>query len=119
MNAMSIRIRRARTQASLTQSELSKRLGIQRSAVTQWEREFGTSPSVEHLSMIACETNVCFEWLATGRGPCRMDGEAIVEAVISQDYARDELEGHVLSSLRRVTGRRREVVAKVVELLAS
>jgi transcriptional regulator with XRE-family HTH domain len=119
MSAMSLRIRRARTQALLTQAELSRRLGIQRSAVTQWERELGTSPSVEHLAMIACETSVCFEWLATGRGPFRMDGEAFVEAIVSHDYARDDLESHVLASLRRVAGRRREVLAKVVELLSS
>ncbi|HEY9400534.1 MAG TPA: helix-turn-helix transcriptional regulator, partial [Luteimonas sp.] len=49
----SIRIRRARTLAGLTQTALAARLGVQRTAVTQWECERGTSPSVEHLSQIA------------------------------------------------------------------
>ncbi|GAA5074757.1 helix-turn-helix domain-containing protein [Lysobacter panacisoli] len=117
--SMSIRIRRARTQALLTQAELARRLGVQRSAVTQWERDAGTRPSVEHLSQIACETSVHFEWLATGRGPLCTDDDAFVDAVVVQDYARDDLEGRVLVALRRITPRKREAVARIVELLSS
>ena len=118
MFSMSFRIRRARASASLTQSELARRLGVQRSAVTQWERENGTHPSVDHLARVACETGVCFEWLATGRGDIRPQDGAFDTALMVQDYARDEIESRVLLSLRRITGRKREAVAKVIDLLS-
>ncbi|BCT93143.1 hypothetical protein LYSHEL_21660 [Lysobacter helvus] len=114
-----VRIRHARTKATLTQTELARRLGVQRSAVTQWERSAGTTPSVSHLSQIASETRVCFEWLATGRGPPSPIDGTFDEAVVLNDYAHDELEGRVLAALRRVGGRRRETVVRVVELLSS
>ncbi|HET6890043.1 MAG TPA: helix-turn-helix transcriptional regulator [Pyrinomonadaceae bacterium] len=119
MSSMSLRIRRARTQVSLTQTELARRLGVQRSAVTQWERDDGTTPNVDHLAHIAKETGVCFEWIATGRGPSHPDGDAFVTAVIVQDYVRDELEGRVLTALRMAARRKRETIARVVELLAT
>lgn len=119
MASLSLRVRRARTQARLTQSELARRLGVQRSAVTQWERDHGTTPSVGHLVQIAMETEVCFEWLATGRGPSHPDADAFASAVVVQDYARDEIESRVLIALRRITRRKQEAVAKVIELLAS
>lgn len=119
MAKMSLRIRRARTQVPLTQTELARRLGVQRSAVTQWERDHGTTPSVEHLAQIASETGVCFEWLATGRGSSLPNGEVFATAVAAQDYARDELEARVLGALRMATRRKRETIARIVEILAS
>jgi transcriptional regulator with XRE-family HTH domain len=118
MFSMPSRIRRARIMAHLTQAELARRLGVQRSAVTQWERDAGTHPSVSHLAEIASETQVCFEWLATGRGECQPGDGALDTAVTIQDFARDELESRVLLSLRRVNRRKREAIAKVIEVLA-
>ena len=112
------RIRRARVAAGLTQSELARRLGIQRSAVTQWERAGGTSPSLGHLASIACETGVTFEWLATGRGAAQPEEGAFDIALVPDDYARDELETRMLAAFRRIPGRRREAAVKVVELIA-
>jgi transcriptional regulator with XRE-family HTH domain len=102
----------------MTQSDLARRIGVQRSAVTQWEREGGTSPSVGHLVQIACETGVCFEWLATGRGPSRLDSEIAEADLVLGDFARDEFETRVLVSLRRVAARKKEAVAKLIEILA-
>ena len=62
------RLRRARRGASLTQEQLAERLGINRSAVAQWERaSHPTRPQLDHLIRIATLTHVSFEWLATGR----------------------------------------------------
>lgn len=119
MFPISNRVRRARTQAALTQSELARRLGVQRSAVTQWECEGGTTPSVCHLAQVACETQVCFEWLATGRGPCSPDAGAFDLAVIVEDFARDALESRILLGLRRVSEQKREAVMRVVELMST
>lgn len=118
MFSMSSRIRRARTRASLTQAELARRLGVQRSAVTQWERDHGTHPSVVHMAQIASETQVCFEWLATGRGECKPEEGALDCALKVQDYAQDELESRALMGLRRVSMRKREAVVKMIELIA-
>ena len=116
---MSTRIRRARAIAGITQGELARRLGIHRSAVTQWERLSGTSPSVQHLTQIACETAVCFEWLATGRGPTQPEPSTFAEAVVMKDFARDEMESQVLEALRRVTRKRRDMIVTVVEVLST
>ena len=63
---MAIRIRRARLGASLTQAQLARHTGVNRSAVAQWERAEGaTTPSVANLANIAVATKVAFEWLAT------------------------------------------------------
>ncbi|MET0583177.1 MAG: helix-turn-helix transcriptional regulator [Pseudoxanthomonas sp.] len=119
MTSMSLRIRRSRLLASLSQSELARRIGIQRSAVTQWERNDGTVPSVGHLAQIALETSVCFEWLATGRGPTLPDAGLFDAAVLPQDFAQDELESRMLVALRRVAPRKRETVVQLVELLSN
>ena len=98
---------------------MARRLGVQRSAVTQWERQGGTTPSVTHLAQIASETVVRFEWLATGRGPCSPDQGEFDVGVITDDFARDHLESRVLEGLRRVPHRKREAVVQIVELLSS
>ena len=115
---MSSRIRRARALASLSQSELARRIGVKRSSVTQWEGENGTSPSVLHLAQLAVETAVCFEWLATGRGPARPDDGAFDTALVADDYARDALESRALTALRRLSVRRRGTAVQIIELLA-
>lgn len=119
MLSMPLRIRSARTQSAMTQVELARRLGVQRSAVTQWERDHGTTPSVSHLAQIARETDVSFEWLATGRGPSRANGQDFVTAVVVQDYALDELESRLLAATRRLSSRRREAVVRLLEVLAN
>lgn len=119
MASISIRIRRARSAASLSQTALALQLGINRSAVAQWEREQGTRPNVEHLAQIACVTGVCFEWLATGRGPSRPEPGAFDLAVIISDYAQDEVESRVLAGLRRVPQRKRIAVAQIIELFST
>ena len=52
--SMADRVLSARKEASLSQQQLANELGINRSAVAQWERmEGGTKPSIEHLAKIA------------------------------------------------------------------
>ena len=62
------RLRLARQSAKLTQETLARRLDVTPSAVAQWERPRGTTPSIRHLDGIALATGVSIEWLATGRG---------------------------------------------------
>ncbi|HEX7048026.1 MAG TPA: helix-turn-helix transcriptional regulator [Gammaproteobacteria bacterium] len=62
------RIREAREQAGISQTELARLLGVTRSACSQWESSSGTAPRRERLEQLAALLGVSFEWLATGRG---------------------------------------------------
>jgi len=115
--ALSSRIRKSRALAALSQAELARRVGVKRSAVTQWEHPSGTTPSVEHMVHIALETGVQFEWLATGRGPSRAADEQAM-AVIVDDYARDEQESQALGCLRRLSSSRRKTALEILAVLA-
>jgi len=112
------RVRRARTSASLTQAELARRVGVERSAVTQWEHPNGTTPSVDHLATVAMQTGVCFEWLATGRGPRMPEEGAFDSAVAMEEFARDAIESQALLALRRLSFRKRSAAVQIIELLA-
>jgi len=102
----------------LTQAELARRLSVHRSAVTQWEQVAGTTPSVQNLAQIAVETGVAFEWLATGRGPTRIEHGERDPDLIPKDFARDEFESNVLEAVRRVARSRRDLLRKVLEAFA-
>lgn len=113
------RIRQARTQCAFTQAELARRVGVQRSAVAQWERHrHSTAPSAEHLIRIATVTSVYFEWLATGRGARRIGASESDTDVMLVEYAQDAVEGWLLAAFRRLGRRQREPLVALIELLA-
>ncbi|MGH8038665.1 MAG: helix-turn-helix domain-containing protein [Stenotrophomonas sp.] len=119
MQAMCDRIRRARLTAGLSQSQLALEAGVRRSAVAQWEREGGTFPSVQHLACVAIVTQVYFEWLATGRGPGRPEdgNDLTMSEETSVDAARTAQETEILSLLRRMPPRKRQMARAIIEML--
>jgi len=118
MLSMSDRIRAARTTAGFSQTQLARETGVKRSAVAQWERKEGTTPSVSHLAQIAVVTHVRFEWLATGRGCAKTDGETLHGTVqANADYVQNDLEGNILSLVRRLPPRKRKVAHAIIEML--
>lgn len=117
MTSLPQRIRRARTNAGLSQSALAERIGIKRSAVTQWEHPHGTRPSVEHLIRIATETGTGFEWLATGRGSIELDPLETTPALLVEDYAGDELESRALDHLRRMPHAKKRMAVAILETM--
>lgn len=112
---MAIRIRRARVKAKFSQRQMAIRLGVQRSAVAQWESPAGTLPTMEHLTMIAVATGVSFEWLATGRGQSTCEHEEA--AALPGDFAQSELESQLLGLLRRLSPRRQRMAFELIEVL--
>lgn len=92
---------------------------MRRSAVAQWENSDGTTPSTEHLAEIAIKTNVQFEWLATGRGPSKIDEAAMAAAVTMADIAENEIESRMLELMRRLPRRTQEMACDMVELLGN
>lgn len=118
MNALALRIRKARSAAAQSQAELGRRIGVKRSAVTQWESPTGTTPSVEHLIQIALETAVRFEWLATGRGASHGGDAEAAPALMVDDYARDEQESRALDHLRLLSPGKRKIALDILGVLA-
>ena len=119
MYSMPVRVRQVRRAAKLSQAQLAAQLGVCRSAVAQWERTGGTSPNVDHLAKMAIVTGVLFEWLATGRGPSRPAGAEFEAAATAVDFAMDEFESRILNAVRRLSRRQREMVCRIVELIAA
>ncbi len=98
------RIKQARKDAGLSQGGLAERLGVDRSAVAQWERNNAAGPTVGHLTMIALATGVSFEWLATGRGSRVIGGEGDEPPGIVMDYiAQSESEERLLVAFRSLS----------------
>jgi transcriptional regulator with XRE-family HTH domain len=115
--SMANRIRQARLDASLTQTQLADCLEINRSAVAQWERiEGGNQPSITNLIQIADVTEVGFEWLVTGRGIPGKNRRAKAPKV-QTDYAADAFESDCLQLLRRVPSKRRSLVLQFLKAL--
>lgn len=62
------RIEKARKLKRLSQGELGRRIGVSQPTVSDWENS-RTEPTVDNMRGLAVELEVCFEWMATGRGP--------------------------------------------------
>jgi transcriptional regulator with XRE-family HTH domain len=116
------RVRQARRHAKLTQQELAARVGVHRSPVAQWEREFGSHPTAENLARIAMATAVHFEWLATGRGRMKHVSNLTPEdespALLLEHSAQCELETRALIGVRRLDQATGRAVVELIESLA-
>jgi transcriptional regulator with XRE-family HTH domain len=119
MELIATRIRRARTGARMTQTQLATAVGVRRSAVAQWETVRGTRPRVEHMAEVAIRTSVNFEWLATGRGPSHLGQAAASPVLMAADIAGNALESRMLELMRRLSSRKQEMACEMVELLAA
>lgn len=118
MSALPIRIRKARLSARLTQAELARRVGVKRSAVTQWEHPLGTTPNMHHLIRIAIETGTCIEWLATDRGPCRTPDPGPAADTLATDRAHDPQEDEMLLRFRRLPAHKRRIALQILQVLS-
>lgn len=119
MYALHTRIRKARLLAGISQAELARCVGVRRSAVTQWEHPEGTTPSMEHLIRLAMETAICVEWLATGRGPVRLEaGPAALPPVKPvSDAVPDPQEVELLMRYRRLPSNKRRIAMQILQVL--
>lgn len=120
MRDMTTRIRQARRRVAYSQTELAVKVGVNRSAVAQWERPGGSTPTSSNLSKIAVITSVHYEWLATGRGQmcvAARDDAAETPALELQFYAHDGIEERVLQGLRKLEYWQTLTIAELVESL--
>lgn len=64
--AISERIRSARVNLGLSQTELAKAIGVNRATVGHWERDGAFAPSRTHLQALGTTLQVSLDWLANG-----------------------------------------------------
>lgn len=119
MFSMSDRIRQCRHTAHLSQADLALKVGVRRSAVAQWERAGGTSPSVSHMALLAISTGASFEWIATGRGAMHSPDRDLDPSVIVTDFARDEIESKALDLIRRLPTRTRLMACRILASMSA
>lgn len=115
------RIRNARLTTGLSQAALAEKIGVQRSAVAQWEMLNGSNPTVENLCKIATITSVRFEWLATGRGYRSMteiENHSLDQEVQLMYVAGNDLEIRTLMALRKLSLHECTAITELVENLS-
>lgn len=115
-----VRIAQARRLLNLPKARFASLLGVHRSAVSRWESPFDAArPGTPALERIARVTGVCFEWLATGRGPKLPEaGTHTMHEPLHEDFARCENEGHLLKGFQdRAPTQRRALLATLDGLL--
>ena len=116
MFQLALRIKESRKAAKISQAALAAQLGLDRSAVAQWERDNAVGPTVANLRRIALATGVSFEWLVTGRGARFVGGEGQDPPGIVMDYiAQSEIEERLLLAFRSVPALEQVPLLELVE----
>ena len=110
----------ARRRVLLSQRALAEEVGVQRSAVSQWEAASGKNPTLKNLRKIAQVTAVQFEWLATGRGPMAMSKDIALDAISAADavLVEDRLEVRMVAAMRCVSLESRVSLVEIAEQIA-
>ncbi|MEC5080625.1 helix-turn-helix transcriptional regulator [Xanthomonas oryzae] len=88
MSSIAERIRSARNSRGLSQTELSKLLGVNRATIGHWERGKSFAPNLHHLHSLSLALEVTIDWLTSG------DEESSRAA--SSSTSRSHLEGRML-----------------------
>jgi len=109
---MAMRIRQARLRSKHSQASLAAQIGVQRSAVAQWERQSGSKPAMGNLVRLARVTQCRVEWLTHGRGPST--DEATSTDSVVKDCAWDYEEAELLKSFRTLPVRTRKALLDLV-----
>ena len=112
---ISMRIRIARQRARLSQEALAARMGVTRGAVANWECSVGALPASSRLELLAQVTGVCFEWLATGRGPIAFPTEADDVPAVDAELVHDPDERRLLMAYRLGGKQTRRLLLNLVE----
>jgi transcriptional regulator with XRE-family HTH domain len=118
------RIRMARRIVGMSQEQLARAVGVQRSAVSHWEMPpgKGKSPNVGHLRGVALATGTQFEWLVTGRGSMTVSHGTHLDSVAVATEAlliEDPQELRLVAAFREAPPRARLSLLEVLEELAS
>lgn len=80
------RLTAAREQASLSQAELARKLGVKKSTLVSWEDDLN-EPRANRLQMVSGMLGVSLKWLLTGEGDdveVQADPSATDQALLSE-----------------------------------
>lgn len=97
---MGERIAHARREAGLNQTELGKRVGVTKGAVSQWENGNINNLRMANLFAIEDATGFRARWIALGQGPARVTERAL--SPVEFDSALEELTSADLAALFRL-----------------
>ena len=116
---LSMRVRKARHQAELTQQALADRMGVTRGAVANWECADAV-PAARRMGRIAKVTGVSYEWLATGRGAMlpELGFEDPKTPAIDADFVDDPVERQLLDTFRMASMRARKAALDTLKASA-
>lgn len=116
---LSMRVRKARHQAGLSQQVLAERMGVTRGAVANWESAVAV-PAARRLARIANVTGVSYEWLATGRGAMlpELGFEDPKTPAIDADFVDDPVERQLLDTFRVASMRARKAALDTLKASA-
>ena len=116
---LSMRVRKARHQAGLSQQVLAERMGVTRGAVANWESAVAV-PAARRLARIANVTGVSYEWLATGRGAMlpELGFEDPKTPAIDADFVDDPVERQLLDTFRMASMRARKAALDALKASA-
>lgn len=101
------RLREKRLERRLTQSDVAKKVGVKRSAVSQWEAD-ETQPKGKNLTVLCQILNCDINWLQTGKSREKddlMDGlsaDAII--IIKRVSELDKLNDPVIPAVKVLLG---------------
>ena len=114
------RIRLARRKAKLSQEALAKLLGLQRSAVSNWESANPAQPAMANLIAVAKATNVSLDWLATGKGSMHAGHDPHQDVLaIDVEFTDTPHERDLLRAFRAMSHRSQIVFMELAEELVS
>ena len=116
---LSMRVRKARHPAGLSQQVLAERMGVTRGAVANWESAVAV-PAARRLARIANVTGVSYEWLATGRGAMlpELGFEDPKTPAINADFVDDPVERQLLDTFRMASMRARKAALDTLKASA-
>ena len=116
--ALAQRIRRARRIAGLSQQTLASKLGVTRSAVSNWESADSVQPTTGRLALLASALRVSFEWIATGRGEMRFAADCAGGSEAEGSLVNCPHELHLLHLYRYAPPRVKALLQEVANLHA-
>lgn len=122
MESIHTRIRLARRHAGLSQTEFAKLIGVQRSAVAQWESAGRVRPNMENLIKVATLGSMQVEWLASGRGKMALPNQGLADDQITSlqlaEFALSDDEQRMLRALRNLDRKSLSAIVVLAESLA-
>ena len=106
------RIVECRTELGISQYQLADVIGVTRGACGHWERGVA-APSMEKIGRLAHYFDVSVDWLATGRGPKRLQGEDVIR---DGDYLPD-LQQRLLREFRRLPDAQQQAIVFLLQTM--